>query len=185
MYSLNDVRTIMERVEHQTGVQLNLELKQNNRLQKALARCISKVQTRNGVQVSVIPVRMEFGKTILSVGDYEIFEQIVLHELAHAIANKIHNDNCGHDKRFKAVCKQIGCYNTNQQCETEFMEAIQKAQVQIKGTDKSKYTVTCSDCGQVYKYKRDCQVLKNIRANNGICSCGKCDSKRLTVVKNY
>jgi predicted SprT family Zn-dependent metalloprotease len=184
MFTLNDVHKIMERVELQTGVELNLGLKQNNRLQRALARCISKVTTKNGVR-AVTPVRLEFGKTILNVQDREIFEQIVLHELAHAVANKKHNDNCGHGKRFKAVCKQIGCYNTNEQCEAEFMEAIKKAEANTKGTDKTKYTVTCQDCGKTYNYKRDCQVLKDIRNQTGVCSCGKCNSKALVVKQNF
>jgi hypothetical protein len=40
--------------------------------------------------------------------DEEIVETM-LHEIAHAFANMMWMDNCGHDKRWKQVAKIIGC----------------------------------------------------------------------------
>jgi predicted SprT family Zn-dependent metalloprotease len=112
------------------------------------------------------PYCLEFGKVILSVEKYKTFEQTVLHEIAHAIANKKYNDDCGHDSRFKEVCEEIGCYESGATTnESDIMETHEK----IKSSSKSNstktkgYRVVCKGCGEkLSHYKTKCQTVKNI-----------------------
>ena len=185
-WNMNDVKAIVKDVERATGETLNLEVKVNGRLKRALARCITKV-----ICGKHIPHKLEFGKAILEVEDYEIFRQITLHEIGHAIANKKYQTNCGHDWRFKEVCKTIGCYNTGAYCSKEYSLALEKAYSKLqqgatktKTTSKpkakqeiTKYSIICVDCGHTYHKSRACDVTKNPEHYR----CGKCNGKVKTV----
>ena len=184
-WTMNDVKVIVKEVESLTGEKLPLEVKVNGRLKRALARCFTSI--RNGVHV---PTKLEFGKAILEVEDYEIFRQICLHELGHAIANRRYQDNCNHDSRFVKVCHEIGCYNTGAYCSVEYASAIQQAFARVNGqtttTSKpkqqaTKYHVICKDCGHVHHYSRKCDAI----TNTGNYRCGKCKSDRLYVEQNW
>jgi predicted SprT family Zn-dependent metalloprotease len=175
-WNVRDVNVIIKEIEERTGEGLGLDVKVNGRLKRALARCLTKV-----VNGKHIPTKLEFGRTILEVEEYEIFRQITLHEIAHAIANKRHQANCGHDKRFKDVCRQIGCTNTGAYCSSEYALALQVATEKVYGksttttTNKpqqqtTKYSVICKECGKVHHYKKMCQTLENLEGYR--CACG-------------
>ena len=195
-WNVNDVYEIIETVEEMLGESLDLEVKVNGRLKKALARCFTRV-----IRGKHIPTKLEFGKAILEVDDYEIFKQITLHEVAHAIANKRYQDNCNHDSRFKKVCHEIGCYNTGAYCSVEYSLAIQQAFERVnsaKATTKAtttkrqttkdgltKYSVICKECGQIHPRKQLNQTLKDIIDGKRYSGCGKCGSTNLYVEKNW
>ena len=177
-----DVQVIIEDIEERTGETLDLEIKVNGRLKRAIARCFTKV-----VKGKHIPTKLEFGKAILEVDNYEIFRQVTLHEIAHAIANKRHQDNCGHDWRFKEVCREIGCTNTGTHCSVEYSLALQLAFDKINGTTNkpkqqtTKYHVVCKDCGHIHHYSRKCDAI----VNTGDYRCAKCHSSKLYVEQNW
>ena len=180
-----DVQVIIEDIEERTGESLDLEIKVNGKLKRAIARCFTSV--RNGKH---IPTKLEFGKAILEVNDYEIFKQVTLHEIAHAIANKRHQDNCNHDSRFKKVCQEIGCTNTGAYCSTEYALALQIALEKVNGTTTTKtksrqgmtkYHIICKDCGKVHHYKKKCDAI----VNTGNYRCAKCKSDKLRVQQNW
>ena len=184
-WNVSDVNAIIRDVERATGEKLGLEVKVNGRLKKALARCFT--QVRNGKH---IPTKLEFGKAILEVEEYEIFRQVALHEIGHAIANKRYQDNCNHDSRFKKVCHEIGCYNTGAYCSTEYSIAIQQAFDRVNGTTQqtttkrqttkdglSKYSIICKECGNVYHYHKKCDKTTNPHHYR----CGKCNGSVETV----
>lgn len=178
-WNVSDVNAIIRDVERATGEKLGLEVKVNGRLKKALARCFT--QVRNGKH---IPTKLEFGKAILEVEEYEIFRQVALHEIGHAIANKRYQDNCNHDWRFKEVCKTIGCYNTGAYCSKEYSLALEKAysklqqgKTKTKTTSKpkakqeiTKYHVVCKECGHIYHYSKKCDKTTN--PHHYRCACG-------------
>ena len=174
-WTMADVNKIIKDVERATGESLGLEVKVNGRLKRALARCFT--QVRNGKH---IPTKLEFGKAILEVEEYEIFRQVTLHEIGHAIANKRFQDNCGHDSRFVKVCHEIGCYNTGTHCSQEYSNAIQQAFDKINGTtttttnkpqqQTTKYSVICKECGHTFHKSRQCDVTKN--PEHYRCGCG-------------
>lgn len=178
VWNMKDVQVIVKDVENATGESLGLTVKVNGRLKRALARCFT--QVKNGKH---IPTKLEFGNLILNVSDYEIFKQIVLHEIAHAIANKRYQDNCEHDNRFIKVCQEIGCTNTGAYCSAEYSNALQQAYSRInnekqqatKTTSKpkqetTKYHVICKDCGHTYHYHKKCDKTTN--PDNYRCACG-------------
>ena len=182
-WNMKDVQVIIEDIEERTGESLDLEIKVNGRLKRAIARCFTKV-----VRGKHIPTKLEFGKAILEVDDYEIFKQVTLHEVAHAIANKRHQANCGHDWRFKEVCREIGCTNTGTHCSVEYSLALQLAFDKINGTTTTKrqttttkYHVICRDCGHVHHYSRKCDAI----VNTGDYRCAKCKSDKLRVQQNW
>ena len=182
-WNVKDVQVIIEEIEERTGESLDLEIKVNGRLKRAIARCFTKV-----VRGKHIPTKLEFGRPILEVENYEIFKQVTLHEIAHAIANKRHQDNCGHDWRFKEVCREIGCTNTGTHCSVEYSLALQLAFDKINGTtttkrqtNKTKYHVICKDCGHIHHYSRKCDAI----VNTGNYRCAKCKSDKLRVQQNW
>ena len=184
-WNVKDVQVIIEEIEERTGESLDLEIKVNGRLKRAIARCFTKV-----VRGKHIPTKLEFGRPILEVDDYEIFKQVTLHEIAHAIANKRHQDNCNHDYRFVEVCKSIGCTNTGAYCSIEYSNALQQAfeKVQQDKPQKTntrqgmtKYHVICKDCGHIHHYSRKCDAI----VNTGDYRCAKCKSDKLRVQQNW
>jgi predicted SprT family Zn-dependent metalloprotease len=176
-WNVRDVQVIIKEIEERTGESLGLDVKVNGRLKRAIARCFTKV-----VRGKHIPTKLEFGKAILEVDDYEIFRQVTLHEIAHAIANKRYQDNCKHDNRFIKVCHEIGCTNTGAYCSKEYSIALQLAFDKINGAKKqttkvakpqqevTKYSVICEKCGHTYHKSRACDVTKN--PSNYRCGCG-------------
>lgn len=175
-WNLQDVQKIVSEVEAKTGEKLNLELEYNGRLKRALARCLTRVErNRSGEIFKATPFKLEFGKTILNVGE-EQFRQTVLHELAHAIANKRHQDNCKHDYRFKQVCAEIGCSN----------DTRNTSHVEINNAMTYKYTVTCKNCGDSYNYHRKNKFINAILAGGYMpYCCAECQKDEFTVKQNY
>ena len=180
-----DVKNIIKDIERMTGENLDLEIKVNGRLKKVIARCFTKII--NNVHV---PTKLEFGRAILEVDDYEIFRQVTLHEIAHAIANRKYQANCGHDWRFVAVCKAIGCTNTGAYCSEEYAVALQlafdrinaaRAKTKTQESRATKYHVVCKDCGNVYHYSRKCNATENPTHYR----CGKCRSDKLHTIQNW
>ena len=187
-WNVNDVQVIIEEIEERTGESLDLKIEVNKKLKRAIARCFTKV-----VRGKHIPTKLEFGKAILEVNDYEIFKQVTLHEIAHAIANKRHQDNCKHDYRFKEVCREIGCTNTGAYCSVEYSLALQLAFDKINETTTTKrqtnlrqgmtkYHIICKDCGKVHHYKKKCDATENPTSGY---RCIECHSNRLYTVQNW
>lgn len=186
-WNMKDVNEIVKEVENMIGEKLQLEVKVNGRLKRALARCFTRV-----VNGKHIPHKLEFGKAILEVEEYEIFKQITLHEIAHAIANRRYQDDCQHDSRFKKVCKEIGCTNTGAYCSAEYSNALEKAfnkieqakQPKTTKPDKGfnvKYHVICRECGNIHPVGRKCDKTEHPTWYG----CGKCGSSNLYTKQNW
>jgi hypothetical protein len=59
---------------------------------------------------------ISLSRPLCELNDETEVRDTVLHEIAHALAWKRHGKNCGHDKRWKAICVEIGarpqaCYD--------------------------------------------------------------------------
>lgn len=198
-WSIEDVKKIVERVEDMTGEKLDLELNYNPRLKTTLAWCKNYINyqsvRQNGKIVKKInwikPFCLEFGKVILNVEKYETFEQTVLHEIAHALANKKYNDDCGHDYRFKEMCEKIGCYESGAKTsETDILDTVKKLNNEKlkngkKENNTSAYVVKCSHCGKTLKtYKTHCDTVKKIENGVKNWTCGHCHSDDLYIEKH-
>lgn len=192
-WDLDDVKGIISNVEKITGEDLSyLELNYNPRLKTTLAWCKNYVGYKNtyvnGKTKKTVawikPYCLEFGKVILSVQKFETFEQTVLHEVAHAIANKKYNDDCGHDSRFKEICEKIGCHESGATTkENDIIETHKK--IKSSSTNGKGYRVVCKECGaKLSYYKSKCQTVKNIENptdSRYIYSCPICGGKHLGI----
>lgn len=59
---------------------------------------------------------ISLSRPLCELNDEAEVRDTVLHEIAHALAWQRHGENCGHDKRWKAICVEIGarpeaCYD--------------------------------------------------------------------------
>ncbi len=178
-WTLGDVKAMINEVEKNTGMDLQyLEVGYNGRLSRSLARCLTKLTYTNGKISKAEPFKLEFGKDILNASDKEELRQTVLHELAHAIANKRHNDSCNHDYRFKQVCNEIGCVDNMATVKKESLEKEEK---------RYKYEVTCTTCGQKFHYSRANNFIRALLNNEEYipCTCGKCHEDKFTIKQNW
>ena len=52
-----------------------------------------------------------FSQLLLNGKDFTLSEidDMIIHELCHAIVNQKYNENCGHDKRWEKMCIEKGC----------------------------------------------------------------------------
>lgn len=51
---------------------------------------------------------ISISKPLCELNSDDEVRDTILHEIAHALAWQRHNENCGHDKRWKAICVEIG-----------------------------------------------------------------------------
>jgi SprT-like family. len=82
--------------------------------------------------------------------------QIIKHELAHAIANERHHDECAHDDRWKQVCEEIACdpSETLPLCKAYFsVEFLNDEKKQYK------YYLLCDKCSKVQLETDSCDVI--------------------------
>ena len=199
-WDLEDVKNIISNVEKITGEDLShLEINYNPRLKTTLAWCKNYINyqsvRQNGKTVKKInwikPYCLEFGTVILNVKKYETFEQTVLHEIAHALANKKYNDDCGHDYRFKEMCEKIGCYESGAKTdEKDILDTMKKMNDEKmkkgkKENNTSVYVVKCSHCGKTLKtYKTHCDTVKKIENGVKDWTCGYCHSDDLHIERH-
>lgn len=166
MWNIQDVKNIIVEVNKEHGYTLDLPIKQNNRLEKVVAYCSIEY---NRATEELYPTRLEFGRDILNVDDYDTLKQIVLHEYAHAIATDKYHCDCGHDDRFVDICKQIGCYETKTHVSTKTQRELAKAKAKT-----SKYTIICEHCGAETHANRKTELLKRLEKYPNRFRCNAC-----------
>lgn len=88
-------------------------------------------------------------KAIVALNDIPAVENVILHEIAHAIAGPVH----GHDKHWKKVAKSIGCDGKRCYSTTKV------------STPTARYTGTCPHCN--YEIHMHRLPSRNY-------ACGKC-----------
>lgn len=179
-WEISDVKAIVMEVANRSDEYefLNcMEVAYNGRLSRSLARCLTRNTLNRGKIVKAEPYKLEFGKTILNVESHETLRQVVLHEVAHAIANKRHVDNCGHDKRFKAVCTEIGCTDSGATTKTSTsVEEIRRASDKVG----YKHKITCNGCGSTHYYTRATKIVNAIKNGSRNYYCPKCKNDEFT-----
>jgi len=95
-----------------------------------------------------------FNRDVLNGGyTEEEINQIIRHELAHAIANERYNDECSHDDRWKEVCNEI-------KCDSSETLGLCKAYFEVTLLDnkkrKYKYYLLCEKCQKVQLRTDNC-----------------------------
>ena len=83
---------------------------------------------------------ISISRTLAALNSGEEVLDTILHEIAHALADSIYRENCGHDERWKAICRQIGarperCYDGDEVVSPE-----------------APWVLMHSDTGEIYSY---------------------------------
>ena len=129
-HTVEDVRKILKSMDKKTGKSYaNLPIKVSARMTRALGGAVCQI-TRCRMKQKVEALEFKFSRFFLDayLSDQD-FSDIVLHEYSHLYANELHQENVNHDKRYKAVCKQLGIehmggYTCSQEVGTAFVKAI-------------------------------------------------------------
>lgn len=170
--TLDDVRRMIAALDEHTGLNgSDLPLKEDKSVKKLA--CFTYSIHRSYKGTSYHPKSFTFSKLILSCSREALWET-VKHEYAHYMALIRHGENCGHDYRFKAICKEIGAENDEPQRGDK--EIVEKAK------ELSKYTLICDSCNSSWIYMKWCKTLTYAKKNGLRCGCG-CD--QFTIRQNY
>lgn len=160
--NVNEVRVFLnENIEifnKKTGNEIPLfekDINLNGRFRKKVA-CYRFYLTKNVKKI--VPCDMQISKSFFRNATNEKLEYVLKHELAHYIANELHDDNCNHDDRWKEVCKHL-----------EISDSL-KMKVEYKEKN-DKYYVICPKHGIIGTVSRLTESKKE--AFKG-ASCKKC-----------
>jgi SprT protein len=94
----------------------------------------------------------------------DYLENTVGHEIAHHIADTIHGTNCHHDRRWKAVMRDLGLEPSR--CHSYQLAPARKV---------TKYTWTCPGCGQTHTFTQ--RLVNNMKKSKGHRVCGTCRTR--------
>lgn len=162
--NVNEVRVFLneniEMFNKKTGNEIPLfekDINLNGRFKKKVA-CYRFYLTRNSKKI--VPCDMQISKSFFRNATNEKLEYVLKHELAHYIANELHDDNCNHDDRWKEVCK--------------YLEISDSLKVKLKYEERNdKYFVICPKDGIIGTVSKLTESKK--QAFKGT-SCKKCGS---------
>lgn len=162
--NVNEVRVFLneniEMFNKKTGNEIPLfekDINLNGRFKKKVA-CYRFYLTRNSKKI--VPCDMQISKSFFRNATNEKLEYVLKHELAHYIANELHDDNCNHDDRWKEVCK--------------YLEISDSLKVKLKYEERNdKYFVICPKDGIIGTVSKLTESKK--QAFKGV-SCKKCGS---------
>ena len=162
--NVNEVRVFLneniEMFNKKTGNEIPLfekDINLNGRFRKKVA-CYRFYIT--GSVKKILPYDMQISKSFFKNATNEKLEYVLKHELAHYIANELHDDNCNHDNRWKEVCKHL--------------EISDSLQVKLKYEERNdKYFVICPEDGIIGTVSKLTESKKE--AFKG-ASCKKCGS---------
>lgn len=162
--NVNEVRVFLneniEMFNKKTGNEIPLfekDINLNGRFKKKVA-CYRFYLTRNSKKI--VPCDMQISKSFFRNATNEKLEYVLKHELAHYIANELHDDNCNHDDRWKEVCK--------------YLEISDSLKVKLKYEERNdKYFVICPKDGIIGTVSKLTESKK--QAFKG-ASCKKCGS---------
>ena len=175
MFNVQDVRNILNELDEKTGMStkdMTIDVKNTT---KTLASCVHRVyRDVYGNVVKRQCVRFEVSKLILNC-NYDTLKEVMKHEYAHFMSIQVYQDNCGHDSRFKEMCRKIGA-NFNE-------VSVSTKDIEEQSRKMAKYHVICDECGHIYTYNRMCQTLKDVKECRKNVKCG-CGSRNLTFKQN-
>lgn len=161
--NVNEVRVFLneniEMFNKRTGNEIPLfekDINLNGRFRKKVA-CYRFYITESSKK-TILPYDIQISKSFFRNATNEKLEYVLKHELAHYIANELHDDNCNHDDRWKEVCKHL--------------EISDSLKVKLKYEERNdKYFVICPVDGIIGTVSRLTESKKE--AFKG-ASCKKC-----------
>lgn len=106
----------------------------------------------------------------LERGERDKIKDTVLHEMCHALPNGMNHK--GQWKVYTSVLNRKYGYNLKRCADNDevITELVQQ---------KTKYTIVCQNCKEIYYYSRKPKCMNNLSN----CSCGKCKTKGSLILK--
>ena len=150
MFTVEDIRKEYDRLDWMLGVDTKgIKLSISGRLSSKLGYFQVKSKGSFWGKASGRELCITIAKGICS--DEKQFYDTIRHEYAHALVYlKTGEMKHGHDKLWKAACRQVGC------------EPKARSRIQNTDTIKSlyKYELSCRKCGAKYYYKKKCITVQ-------------------------
>ena len=159
MRTITDIRNEYKRLDSEFGYNIanQYRLKVSKRLTKTRGYCkINFVRNTKEIQIA------DF---VMNEPD-ETFYNTIRHEYAHAMAYEKYGAGVGHDARWKALAKMVGCNGERYSKVTK--EQIDKIETRVN------YIVECKHCGRKFKYMRMNNTIRMAYLGDCRCPCG-CD----------
>ena len=131
-HTVEDVRKVLKELDKKANTNYaNLPIRVSKKMTKALGGAVCEITiNRITKKQKVEALEFKFSRFFLDayLSDSE-FESIVAHEFLHLYTNVKYQENCNHDKRYKAECTKLGYghmggYTCSQQVGIAFTEAI-------------------------------------------------------------
>ena len=131
-HTVEDVRKILKELDKKANTNYaSLPIKVSARMTRALGGAVCEITiNRITKKQKVEALEFKFSRFFLDayLSDSE-FESIVAHEFLHLYTNVKYQENCNHDKRYKAECTKLGYghmggYTCSEVVGMAFVEAI-------------------------------------------------------------
>lgn len=99
---------------------------------------------------SHIPSALLFDIKVLSGDEYSIhqIDEIIRHELAHVIATRRFNIDCGHDSRWQEVARELGCPPSPTLCLIK-NKAMLHVNIVEHDENHQNFSLLCSSCNSI------------------------------------
>lgn len=159
MRTITDIRNEYKRLDSEFGYNIanQYKLKVSKRLTKTRGYC--KIDFMRSVK------EIQIADFVMNEPD-ETFYNTIRHEYAHAMAYEKYGAGVGHDARWKALAKMVGC--NGEQYAKATKEQIDKMATRVN------YIVECKHCGRKFKYMRMNNTIRMAYLGDCRCPCG-CD----------
>lgn len=132
----------------------------NKRTRKRLGACFRETSVFGKEKFTI-----EISERVLNCNDFQLCS-IIAHELLHTCPGSF--DHGKKWKKFGEKTETLLGYHIKRTINTEELDIPD-----FKNCDKFRYTVICQKCGQKYKRKKLCPLVKNPEKYK----CGKCGGK--------
>ena len=159
MRTITDIRNEYKRLDDEFGYNIanQYRLKVSKRLTKTRGYC--KIDFMRRVK------EIQIADFVMTETD-ETFYNTIRHEYAHAMAYEKYGAGVGHDARWKALAKMVGC--NGEQYAKATKEQIDKMATRVN------YIVECKHCGRKFRYMRMNNTIRMAYLGHCTCPCG-CD----------
>lgn len=150
MLTLVDVKNECIRLSKSVGDTFSIPVLLNGRLTSTLGRCIVVWEQK---KQCYRPTVIEISKRALEeISDDDMID-IIRHEWVHYYLAKTRpQEDHGHDRTFKALCRKVQC-NGDAESTVTYKDCLSDYR-------HSKYTLVCPLCGDVAGYNRMCNTLR-------------------------
>ena len=166
MHTLEEIRAEYDRLDRLCGVDTSVvEIALSRRGVRRLGSFRYPAKGRAGV------LRITINASLLD--EEEAFWDTVRHEYAHALVYlRSGGVNHGHDRLWKAACRELGCSPDRLTAQTE------EGRAELER--RAKYKVQCAQCGQTTFYLRRGKVVDLLlRGSGGQVRCAQCGGSKL------